>query len=300
MGRLAMHPRADLHRMLVTASSLLVMILALVLALAAPSVRAEDGTSGAVAAQASPVGIWPRLRTSLFANKPIADNAADVIRLEAPKRAEDAATVPVAIRTGIAQTPARYIRKVYLLVDNNPSPIAAVFEFTPDSGRADIETRIRIEQYTDVRAVAEMNDGSLYMATQFVKASGGCSAPAGKDAEAAAKNAGRIKFRVEDAAAPDQPAIAQLAISHPNSSGLVLDQVTRLYQPAYYVRTLAVSYSGKPVLKADIDFSISENPNFRFYFMPGSGGELKAEIVDTKDLTFTSEVTVKPGTAATR
>lgn len=246
------------------------------------------------AVQASPVGLWPKLRASLFGSRTIDENADAVIRLETPKRAEDASTVPVAIRTGLNQTTDRFIRKLYLLVDNNPSPIAAVFEFTPDSGRAEIETRIRIEQYTDVRAVAEMNDGTLYMASHFVKASGGCSAPAGKDPEEAAKNVGRVKFRVEDPVTAGQPAIAQLAISHPNSSGLVLDQVTRLYQPAYYVRHVSVSYAGKPVMTADVDFSISENPNFRFYFLPSASGELQADIVDTKDLEFKSEVMVKP------
>ena len=243
--------------------------------------------------QASPIAIWPKVRVSLFGTRPIHEDASAVIQLETPIRAEDAATVPVAIHTSIAQTPGRYIDKLYLLVDNNPSPIAAVFQFTPESGRADIETRIRIEQYTDVRAVAEMNDGELFMATRFVKASGGCSAPAGKDAEAAAKNAGRIKFRVEDPVTVGKPAIAQLAISHPNNSGLVLDQVSRLYTPAYYVRKVSVSYGGKPIMTADVDFSISENPNFRFYFVPTGDGELRAEILDTKDLTFDSQVVVK-------
>lgn len=250
-------------------------------------------TANAETAQASPIALWPGLRHSLFAERPISEAADDIVSLEAPKRAEDAATVPVAVHTHLAPEERRQVRKLYLLVDNNPSPLAAVFEFTADSGRADIETRIRIEQYSDVRAIAELDDGSLHMATRFVKASGGCSAPAGKDAEAAARNAGRIKFRVEDPVAAGQPALAQLAISHPNSSGLVLDQVSRLYTPPYYVRTLKISYDGVPIMSADINYSISENPNFRFYFTPRQDGHLRAEIVDTHDLSFTSEVAVK-------
>ncbi|WP_293368913.1 quinoprotein dehydrogenase-associated SoxYZ-like carrier [Nevskia sp.] len=252
----------------------------------------------AEAPQASEVSIWSKVRGSLFAGRTINENAADIVQLDAPSRAEDASTVPIAIRTQLAQTPDRYVRKLYLLVDNNPSPIAAVFELTPDSGRADIETRIRVEQYTDVRAIAELNDGSLYMASRFVKASGGCSAPAGKDPVEALRNAGRIKFRVDGPVVAGKPTIAQLAISHPNASGLVLDQVTRLYEPAYYVRKLNVSYAGRPVLSADIDFSISENPNFRFYFVPTGDGELRAEVVDTKDLSFDSQVVVKLGGVA--
>lgn len=249
----------------------------------------------AEAPQASEVSVWSKVRNGLFGSRAINENASDIVQLDAPSRAEDAATVPIGIRTNLLQTPGRYIQKLYLLVDNNPSPIAAVFELTPESGRADIETRIRVEQYTDVRAVAELIDGSLYMATRFVKASGGCSAPAGKDPKEALRNAGRIKFRVDGPIEAGKPAAAQLAVSHPNASGLVLDQVTRLYEPAYYVRKVNVSYAGKPILSADIDFSISENPNFRFYFLPGGEGELRAEVVDTKDLSFDSQVMVKLG-----
>ena len=268
------------------------------LVLAAALLPMPGAASAADAPQASEVGIWSKVRASLFGGRTIHEDAAEIVQLEAPTRAEDAATVPIAIRTQLLQSPERYIRKLYLLVDNNPSPIAAIFELTPDSGRADIETRIRVEQYTDVRAIAELDDGSLYMATRYVKASGGCSAPAGKDPKEALRNAGRIKFRVDGPIEAGKPTAARLAVSHPNASGLVLDQLTRLYEPAYYVRKLVVRYAGRPVLTADIDFSISENPNFRFWFLPSADGELHAEVVDTRDLSFDSTLQVKLGGVA--
>ena len=241
---------------------------------------------------------WSRVKEGLFQSRSISTDAAAIIELETPVRAEDASVVPIAIRTRIAQSPERYIDKLYLIIDNNPSPIAAVFHFTRDSGRADMETRVRVEEYTHVRAIAEMNDGKLYMATRYVKASGGCSAPAGKDQVAAAANAGRMRFRVEGPIALDKPVLAQLMISHPNNSGLAMDQVTRLYTPPYFVRKVTISYAGKPILVADVDFSISENPNFRFYFVPRGEGQLKAEVVDSKDLTFDDQLIIKPARPA--
>ena len=238
---------------------------------------------------------WPQLRKLLFADRPISEDAAAVIELDAPVRAEDAAVVPVAIRARAAQTPEKYIRKIYLVIDRNPSPVGVVFTLTPDSGRADIETRVRIEEYTDVRAIAEMNDGRLYMAKRFVKASGGCSAPAGKDLQEAMARMGRMKFRVDGDLKPGQPALAQLMISHPNVSGLAMDQVTRLYAPPHFVRKVDVTYGGRPIISAEVDFTISENPNFRFYFVPRGEGELKAEVVDTSDLRFQNSIVVKPG-----
>jgi sulfur-oxidizing protein SoxY len=239
--------------------------------------------------------IWGKVKRSLFEGRPVSNDARGIIELVAPTRAEDAAVVPIAIRTELVQSPDRYIRRVYLIVDNNPSPIAASFELTPASGRADLETRIRIEEYTYVRAVAELSDGKLVATARYVKASGGCSAPAGKDPAAAAARVGRMRLSVESDVSYNQPALAQLMISHPNDSGLVMDQVTRLYTPSYFVRSIKVSYAGRPILAAEVDFSISENPNFRFYFVPAGDGELKAEAVDTKDLRFETKLAVRRG-----
>jgi len=230
---------------------------------------------------------WLMVRDSLFAGRKIADPGDAVVQLDAPLRAEDAAIVPIAIRAAFAQSPERSIRKVWLVIDNNPSPIAAVFSYTLASGRADIETRVRIDEYTFVRAIAETSDGQLHMSTRFVKASGGCSAPPGKDPAAAQASLGQMRWRVDpQAAGRPQPVLAQLMISHPNDSGMVMDQLTRQYTPPHFVRRVDVSYAGQQVLSADLDFSISENPNLRFYFVPKGDGELRAEVVDTRDLKF--------------
>ncbi|HRP25856.1 quinoprotein dehydrogenase-associated SoxYZ-like carrier [Thauera sp.] len=237
---------------------------------------------------------WQQVRNAMFPGRSITSPAEAIISIEAPERAQDAAIVPVSIRTHVEQRAERYIEKVYLVIDNNPSPVGAVFHFTPASGRADIETRVRVDAYTHVRAIAQMNDGELFMATRFVKASGGCSAPPGKDMTAAMASLGKMRFRVDGDIEAGKPALAQLMISHPNNSGLAMDQLTRLYTPAYFVRRVQVSYAGEPVLSADVDFSISENPNFRFYFLPRGEGELKAEVIDTNDLKFETVLSVAP------
>src|SRR6202022_2625623 len=99
-------------------------------------------------------------------------------------------------------------------------------------------------------------------------------------------------YTVYDTRKPDQPARAQLMISHPNDSGLAMDQLTRTYAPPHFVRRIEVRHDGKMVMSAEVDFSISENPNFRFYFVPGSGGELDAKVIDNKDLEFSASVSL--------
>jgi sulfur-oxidizing protein SoxY len=259
----------------------LVATLALLAAAAAPAATLQPTDDPA----ASPV--WQKVRASLFENRPIQPAAPELLRLEAPARAIDAAVVPVAIRTRLPANSPLHVSKLYLIIDANPSPVSAIFSFTPESGRADIETRVRVDAYSHVRAIAETSDGKLHMTTRFVKASGGCSAPAGSDAAAAQATLGQMRFRVEGDLKGREPVLAQLAIEHPNHSGLAMDQATRQYTPAHYVRKIDVTYGGKPVLSADVDFSMSENPNFRFHFLPqGGSGELRATVVDSKDLRF--------------
>ena len=230
--------------------------------------------------------IWQKVRASLFEGRPIERAGPDTLVLEAPSRAVDAAVVPIAIRSRLPQTQAQHVVKLYLLIDENPSPIAAVFQFTPESGRADVETRVRVDAYSFVRAIAETNDGRLLMATRFVKASGGCSAPAGTDPKAALATLGRMRFHVEGRLSGKGPVLAQLQINHPNHSGLAMDQSTRQYTPAHFVRRVDVTYADRPVFSADVDFSISENPTFRFYFQPQGPGDLKASVTDSHDLRF--------------
>jgi sulfur-oxidizing protein SoxY len=255
---------------------------ALLLAVSAGGARAQLPSGDDP--QASP--IWQKVRASLFEGRTITPAGAETLTLEAPSRAVDAAVVPIAIRTRLPQTPERFVNRIYLLIDANPSPIAAIFQLTPESGRADIETRVRVDAYSFVRAIAEMSDGQLFMATRFVKASGGCSAPAGADPRAALAAMGQMRFRVEGDVNGREPVLAQLQINHPNHSGLAMDQATRQYTPAHFVRRVDVSYGGRTILSADLDFSISENPNFRFYFAPQGPGDLKAAVVDSQDLRF--------------
>ncbi|MBL0094908.1 MAG: quinoprotein dehydrogenase-associated SoxYZ-like carrier [Piscinibacter sp.] len=234
--------------------------------------------------ESSPV--WQKVRASIFEGRSIAPAPADMLVLEAPSRAIDAAVVPIAIRSRWPQGAGRYISKLYLIIDANPSPISAIFQFSPESGRAEIETRVRVDAYSHVRAIAETSDGQLFGVTRFVKASGGCSAPAGSDAQAAAASLGQMRFRVEGGLKSRTPVLAQLMIDHPNHSGLAMDQYSRQFTPAHYVRKVDVTYDGKPVFSADVDFSISENPNFRFWFLPQGNGELRATVVDSRDLRF--------------
>lgn len=237
--------------------------------------------------------IWNNgLRQSYFDDRTIRDGAG-VISLQAPDRAENAAIVPIRLEAAFPQTPERYIRTVTVLIDNNPAPLVGEFRFYPESGQADLAMRVRINTYTQVRAIAETNDGELYMAKHFVRASGGCSAPIGTDIEAALARLGLMRLRLPEVTA-GQPNEVQLNISHPNITGLQMDQLTRHYMPAHFIRRVEITYAGQPILTADTDISISEDPSFRFHFVPQGEGELRAEVFDNRDAHFTLAEPVTP------
>lgn len=225
--------------------------------------------------------IWNKvLKAEFFAGQAIAESD-QVIELEAPVRAEDPALVPVKVSSKIKQTQEHYIKKILVLVDNNPYPYVGEFEFSPDSGKADIAMRIRVNSNSWIRAIAQMNDGTLTMTKKFVKASGGCSAPSGANSDEAMARLGKMKFKLDGEVKTGEPTSVQLMISHPNITGMQMDQVTRFVKKSHFVKQVKVSFNDKPILTAKTDIAISSDPNFRFYFVPEKAGELKAEVSDT-------------------
>jgi sulfur-oxidizing protein SoxY len=225
--------------------------------------------------------IWNNvLKPEYFAQQAI-EESNDVIELEAPVRAEDPALVPFKITSKIKQTKDNYIKRILVLVDNNPFPFVGDFDFTQDSGKADVAMRIRVNSNSNIRAIAEMNDGKLVMTKKFVKASGGCSAPIGANLDEAMSRLGKMKFRLEDEVKIGEPNLVQLMISHPNITGMQMDQITRFIKKSHFVKDVKVTFNGKPVFTAKTDIAISSDPNFRFYFVPDKAGELKAEVTDT-------------------
>lgn len=229
--------------------------------------------------------VWPALKQNFFGDKPIREEASNLLSLEAPKRAEDAAIVPVTIRSLSPQTASTHISKLHLFVDNNPMPHAASFTLSPTLQQVDLSTRVRVDSYTNMRVIAEMNDGSLHMVTTFVKASGGCSAPAGKDQAAALERLGKMQIRMRPVTL-GEPTPVQVIVSHPNNSGLQMDQVTRGYIPAHFVKDLSVTFNDQPIISMQAGISISEDPSLRFVFTPTEAGQLNAEVTDSKNQHF--------------
>jgi sulfur-oxidizing protein SoxY len=243
---------------------------------------------------AEPTDLWPGLARDIFNGRQLADGAG-LIAIDMPGRAENAAIVPVTLRATLPPGDTRSVNVITLVIDQNPAPVAATFRLGP--GVNMISTRVRVDSYTNVHAVAELSDGKLYVSTTYVKASGGCSAPTTRNLDQAIANIGQMRFR-QFAKSGDGPASrpreAQIMIRHPNNSGLQRDQLTLLYIPAFFIRELRVRQGDELVLAMDGGISISEDPNIRFNYLPNGAGTFYVEAVDTSGRVFKSEWPAEP------
>ncbi|RKT47135.1 quinoprotein dehydrogenase-associated SoxYZ-like carrier [Thiocapsa rosea] len=234
---------------------------------------------------ASDAARWSEIRSALYGDRPIQE-AGGLIAMETPYRALDAAVVPVDMTAVLEQTPEHFIETLTLIVDNNPAPVAAVFHFRGGRPWTTLSTRVRVDSYTTIRAVAETNRGELFMAANYLKASGGCSAPSLKDPGAAASELGRMKLLLPEQVSPGERIAAQILIKHPNSSGLQFDQVSRHYIPADFVTTIEASYEGELLFSVESNISISEDPSIHFTFIPNDAGTLTVQAKDSHGRTF--------------
>jgi sulfur-oxidizing protein SoxY len=231
---------------------------------------------------------WESLRGKLFGTREIHADSRRV-QLNVPLRAAYGASVPVKIVSGLAQSSALYVKKMHLLVDKNPSPVAAVLDLSTEVGQADFETRLRVDEYSHVRVVSELSNGELHMDSRYVKTSGGCSAPPNRDA---LNLLGKTLLKLSGSVRLEVPNTADVTVVHPNDTGFELNNVTVMFIPPHFVRSINVSYAGRKVFDADLDFSVSENPTLRFNFVPHGPGELRAEVEDSKDGRFIGTLNV--------
>ncbi|HEV2677446.1 MAG TPA: quinoprotein dehydrogenase-associated SoxYZ-like carrier [Aliidongia sp.] len=243
------------------------------------------GSAGAARAEESDAdrqARWQDLRHAVFGDRTVEDGRG-IITLEAPPRALDAALVPITIDL---PGPAK-VTAVYLMIDENPSPLAGTFHFGPAADTRELRTRVRVDAYTLMHAVAETEDGRLFGAEKFVKAAGGCSAPSTKDQKLALERLGQMRLKpVGEASAAKGDDAVQLLISHPNFNGMQMDQLTRNYTPARFIQDVKVTRGDALVFDLEADISLSEDPAITFGVADKASAPITVEVHDSANATF--------------
>jgi sulfur-oxidizing protein SoxY len=244
----------------------------------------------AAPAASADTDVWPTLKKQAFGDRAIVAEDGMVV-LELPGTAEDAAIVSLTVR--VPPHVKQDLKSLTLFIDKNPDPKVATLTFGPaqgNGGERSFSTRVRIDNFSHVRAVLETADGTLHMATKFIAAAGGCGAMQAKDPDTEMVGLGKMIVKTFPPALDSNPIwAAQVMIKHPNSNGMQLDINTANVIPARYVRDVTVKRDGELVFQMKSTFSVSTNPNFRFTFGRGADNNLDVVITDTDDVRFAAK-----------
>ena len=235
--------------------------------------------------------LWPVMKEAFFAKREMQE--VDFIKIDAPRRAESGAQVPVTYSVDNVAAKGVKIIKLYAFVDANPIPLTATYHLTDMLGNFQLSTRIRFETDAFVRLVGETADGKLYVASREIRAAGGCGGTVDGDEATIRASAGKIKFRVEEPVKIGDATAATFNIKHPMRTGLQRELVSQGFVPAFYIKKSEFTYNGKPVLMIDVGVGTAEDPYFKFNFVPNAPGKLEVTATDNEGKTFTQQVEVK-------
>lgn len=97
------------------------------------------------------------------------------VSLDLPEIAENGNTVPITVKVDSPMSDADYVADVLVVADGNPRGGIATFHFSPLSGVAEANTRIRLASTQNIIAVAKTSKGEFFTASKQVKVTiGGC------------------------------------------------------------------------------------------------------------------------------
>jgi len=245
--------------------------LAVLLALLAPAGAIGDTLT-------PPSGAWEYLQRQFYGDHSIGVVDETFMRLDIQSSTPDPSVTPLTLHFGEAAL--GHIKKIRVIIDNNPSPLAATFDLTADARISDIGIRVRIDRFTSVRAIAETDGGRLEMRSNWVNASGGCStAPSAVTGGVL----GDIRFRNS----PDGKSL-QIAIRHPNYSGFQIDPRTGEPIPPHYVALVLIKAAGRAIMTADTGISLSENPSLRIVSDRSLPTPVTVDVVDSAKAHFSA------------
>jgi len=205
---------------------------------------------------------WPMVKERFFNQRPVTPT--HLIQVIAPLGAENAAQVPVTLQVSNQQQDP--IKSIYLFVDANPIPMVAHYQFPISFSTLALSTRIRMENDSHIRAIAETKHGALLMATAIVNAGGGCAGAVVEDETLVRENAGKVKFQLNPPYKLHETASATLQIKHPMYTGLQIDTKTKQLKPAFYMQYADIMFEQTSVMKVEFNVGTAENPYLNFKF----------------------------------
>ncbi|MEM9763387.1 MAG: quinoprotein dehydrogenase-associated SoxYZ-like carrier [Pseudomonadota bacterium] len=238
---------------------------------------------------------WADLKAEIYGEREVAPALGQVV-LEAPTRSADDRRVPIEVAARLRDGTA--ISRVTLIIDENPMPVSAEFEFPEPRAAVRLGVDMRMNGPSPVRAVVETVDGRLLMTERLVKTSGlgACASPPVGDPAAAIAGIGQMRAEMLEVASAGATSssggaatgpMVELSMKHPQHTGLQMDQITLLFIQARYVHELEVRDAGEgaegaePLFRLTGSISLSEDPALRFELGDAAAERIEVKYTDT-------------------
>lgn len=223
--------------------------------------------AGPAMAQAAP---WSRLGE---ARKLIGDATPVTtgLTMDLPLLSEDGSSVPLTVTADSPMTADDHIVSIALFASRNPSAEIAEFRFTPLAGRAQLQTRVRLNETQTVIAVARTSKGIVHATSRDIRiTTSGCLMRAG-----GSESAGEMQPRVRAPARGrrGEPVEILTLISHPMETGL-REAPGGGMVPERIIRSFVARLGGETVIEATFHRSLGANPYLRFFVRPQASGTL--------------------------
>lgn len=132
---------------------------------------AAAGAAGGIAlapvyrdAQATPAAMQDALR-KVTGGAPLRSGR---VKLDVPPLIDNGNAVPLSVTVESPMTPADHVKAIHVFTERNPLPNVLSVYLGPRAGRAHVATRVRLADTQNVIAIAQLSDGSYWMASAHV------------------------------------------------------------------------------------------------------------------------------------
>ncbi|MCP1675278.1 sulfur-oxidizing protein SoxY [Natronocella acetinitrilica] len=211
------------------------------------------------------------------------------VTLELPSVSEDGSSIPLTVSVDSPMSDDDYVESVYLFAPDNPNPQIAAFHFTPQSGRARVSTRIRLNESQRVFAVAKLSNGDMRIAHQEARVTvSGCLMD---DSTYDSSGLMQARVRVPGSVRSGEAAEVLTMINHPMETGFREGSDGETL-PRHIVQSFVMEMDGETVFRVELHPSLSANPYLRFHVKPRSSGTVTMTWEDDQGETTREEASI--------
>ena len=87
------------------------------------------------------------------------------VKLDIPPLVENGNSVPMTVSVASPMAPEDHVKSIHVFNEKNPQPNIGNFYLSPQAGRAQVSTRVRLADSQKVVAIAKLSDGTFWSAS---------------------------------------------------------------------------------------------------------------------------------------